>query len=141
MGDSEFSMKRGYKRADRVGALLQQELSGLIQRSLKDPRTKGLTITAVDVSPDLRNAKVFFNNSLADVDACKAQEGLERAAGFLRREIGKRLDLKHLPDLRFEYDASFDVGAHMDQVISDLPENQGDAKPAGESKEGEDDGR
>lgn len=128
-------MKRGYKRSDRVGALLQQELSELIQRSLKDPRTQGLTITAVDVTDDLRNAKVFFNTALSDVSAKEALEGLERASGFLRREVGKRLDLKYLPNFRFEYDASFDVGARMDQMLSHLPE-EGGGEP-GEEDDGE----
>lgn len=129
-------MKRGYKRSDRVGALLQQELSSLVQRSLKDPRTQGLTITAVEVSDDLRNAKVFFNTSFSGAGADEAREGLERAAGFLRREIGKRLDLKYLPNLRFEYDASFDVGARMDRMLSHLPEEHAEASEEG----GEDDG-
>lgn len=121
-------MKRGYKRSDRVGALLQQEISALILRQLKDPRTQGLTITAVEVSDDLRNARVFFNTAMSEASAKDAQAGLDHAAGFLRREIGKRLDLKYLPNLRFQYDESFDRGSRMDEMLAGMPA----AKSAGD---------
>lgn len=117
-------MKRGYKRADRVGELLRHELSELIQRSLKDPRVQMVTITDVAVTDDLRHARVYFNTALSGHKPADVQEGLDRAAGYLRREVGQRLDMKFVPQLSFKYDESFDRGAHMDEVLQKIGDNE-----------------
>lgn len=114
-------MKKGYKRADRVGELLRRELSGLVMRELKDPRTQHVTITGADVSDDLHNARIYFNTALSESSPEEAKEGLERASGFLRREIGRRLDLRYTPRLTFQYDVSFDRGARLEETLREIP--------------------
>ncbi len=113
-------MNKRYKRSDRVGHLLRQELSDLLLRSVKDPRVHGATITEVVVSEDLRHARVYYNTALSGHPPEAVGEGLSRAAGFLRREAGHRLDLKHMPELDFQYDESFDRGARMDGVLHQI---------------------
>lgn len=117
-------MKQAYRRADRVGQLLQQELSAALLREVKDPRVQHVTITAVEVADDLRSARVYFSTALADQRIDEVQQGLERAAGFLQHHIAKALDLRYTPRLKFSYDESFDRGAHMDQVLADLPKSK-----------------
>ena len=107
-------MKRG--RPEKLGDLIQRELSELLQRELRDPRVGMITLTSVDVSPDFSHAKVFYTllepRNLADV-----KQGLARAAGFLRSQLAKRLKLYTTPELRFEYDESVERGDRLSRLI------------------------
>ena len=105
------------QRLRRVADQIQRELSGLLHAELKDPRVGMITLTGVEVSPDLAYAKVFFT-TLADAKSLKSVEaGLERAAGFLRAQLGKRLRLRVTPQIRFEHDVSVERGVHLSQLI------------------------
>ncbi len=105
------------QRLRRVADQIQRELSGLLRAELKDPRVGMITLTGVEVSPDLAYAKVFFT-TLADAKSLKSIEtGLERAAGFLRAQLGKRLRLRVTPQIRFEHDVSVERGVHLSQLI------------------------
>ena len=116
-------MKLLTKRQARVGDLLRQTIAELIQRKVKDPRVEGVTITGVDVSVDLRICRVFF----CVFDAEKkdqAQLGLESTAGFIRHELRKELRLKHVPEIFFDYDTSFDYGSKIDNILERLDKDE-----------------
>ena len=103
-------------RPEKLGDLIQRELSDLLHREVRDPRIGMVTITAVDVSPDLSHAKVFFTTlSLAHID--EAREGLQRAAGFLRSQLARRIKLYTTPELRFVYDESVERGDRLSRLI------------------------
>jgi len=105
------------QRLRRVADQIQRELSGLLRTELKDPRVGMVTLTGVDVSPDLAHAKVFFT-VLGDPAALdQTQAGLKRAAGFLRSQLGARLKLRTIPELRFVHDTSVERGIHLSQLI------------------------
>ena len=110
-------------RPEKLGDLIQRELSDLLQRELRDPRVGMLTITAVDVSPDLSHAKVFFTifekEKLADTLA-----GLKRSAGFLRSQLARRIKLYTTPELRFVYDESVERGDRLSRLIDSTRESK-----------------
>ena len=108
------------KRIDRVGHLIQMELSQLILHRVKDPRLGFVTITHVNVTPDLRSACVFFS-VLGDNKARRdSQTALEKATGFLQKEIGSALQLRYTPKLKFMFDDSLDRGMEIDKVLRDI---------------------
>ena len=112
-------MKRSSGRAQKLGDLMQRELSELLQRELRDPRVGMITLTGVDVSPDFSHAKVFF--TLLDKDNLEqAKDGLKRAAGFLRSQLAKRIKLYTMPELRFEYDESVERGDRISRLIASV---------------------
>lgn len=112
------------KRIDRVGHLVQMELSQLILHRVKDPRLGFVTITHVNVAPDLRSACVFYS-SLGDQKARKeTQTALEKSSGFLQREIGVALQLRYTPKLKFEYDDSIDQGLEIERVLKDIQKKE-----------------
>ena len=109
-------MSRGRPR--KVADLVQKELSDLLRREVRDPGIGMLTITSVDVSPDLSHAKVFF--TLLEKD--KQQDtvrALQRAAGYLRSQLAHRIKLYTTPELRFVYDESIERGVQLSQLIDD----------------------
>ena len=107
-------MTRGRPR--KVADLVQRELSDLLRREVRDPRVGMVTITAVDVSPDLTHAKVFFT-LLDQKDKETTLQGLQRAAGYLRSQIAQRIKLYTTPELRFVYDESVERGDRLSQLI------------------------
>jgi len=108
--------KKSSGRPQKLGDLIQRELSGLLARELRDPRVGMLTITSVDVSPDLSHAKVFF--TLLDKKSLESTlQGLSRSAGFLRSQLAKRIKLYTTPQLRFVYDESVERGDHLSRLI------------------------
>jgi ribosome-binding factor A len=111
-------------RIGRINEEIQRELSSLI-RTVKDPRVHGLiSILAVDTTPDLRYAKVHIS-MLDKSDVKEVLRGLRSASGYLRRELGRTLNLRYTPELQFVSDDSIDQGAHILKMIHDL-----DIKPA-----------
>jgi ribosome-binding factor A len=103
-------------RPQKLGDLIQRELAELVRRELRDPRVGMITITGVDVSPDFSHAKVFFT-VLDQAALPEAQQGLKRAAGFLRSQLAKRIKLYTTPELRFEYDESVERGDRLSRLI------------------------
>ena len=111
-------MKREFNRSDRVADQIQRELAGLIQLEVKDPRVGMVTITAVEVSKEFEYARIYFT-VLGDEKARElTQQGLTRAAGFLRRELAHRLKLRFTPELQFVYDKSIDNAIKISELIS-----------------------
>ncbi len=114
----------------RINDGMRDTLAEVLGRDVQDPRVAGVTVTGVQVTQDLAYAKVFFS-VLGDAERRRvAERGLAHIAGFLRREIGKRMRLRTYPQLRFEFDSSLEYGAHIDTLLRELR----DGKP----KEGED---
>lgn len=105
------------KRASRVASLLREILSEILATQLKDPAVGRITISRVTLSDDLRNARVFFNMLGTEAERQRTLAGLTRAAGFLRTELGKRLDLRRAPDLQFLYDDTLDYAERIDQLL------------------------
>ena len=106
-------------RIGRINEEIQRELAELI-RQLKDPRVQTLiSITRVDTTPDLRYAKVYIS-VLEETREKEAMKGLKSAGGWLRRELGQKLQLRYTPELVFELDDSLKYGAHMYDLLSRL---------------------
>jgi len=106
-------------RPKKIADLMQRELSELLQREVRDPRVGMVTITSVDVSPDLSHAKVFFTI----LDSGKKDEttkGLQRAASFLRSQLSKRMSMYTTPELRFVYDESVERGDRLSRLIDSV---------------------
>ena len=109
-------MKKKSARPQKLGDLIQRELSELVQRELRDPRVGMITLTSVDVSPDLSHAK-FFYTTLDPAHVDQAAQGLKRAAGFLRSQLAKRIMMYTTPELRFAYDESVERGDRLSRLI------------------------
>ena len=110
-------------RPEKLGDLIQRELSDLLQRELRDPRVGMLTITAVDVSPDLSHAKVFFT-IFEKEKLAETATGLKRSAGFLRSQLARRIKLYTTPELRFVYDESVERGDRLSRLIDSTHEKK-----------------
>lgn len=108
-----------FQRKDRVADAIREEISALLSRGLKDPRIGFVTITDVEVSPDLRQAKVFYSVVGADAERSATQKGLESATGFVQSHVGKRLGLRNTPLIEFRYDASLERGARIEQLLKE----------------------
>jgi len=124
-------MAREFSRTNRIGQLVMRELAQMIQHEVSDPRVGLVTVSHVDVTADMKYAKVFVTrlngvDSEQDIEECLA--GLKRAAGFLRRNLAGRVELRNIPELRFHYDKSLEHGFQMDELIAkankDLPEEE-----------------
>jgi ribosome-binding factor A len=112
-------VKKHSQRAQRVGDQIQRELGDLLRLHLKDPRIGMVTVTAVEVSPDLSHAKIFFTHLAGHEHAATAVEALQHTAGFLRTELSHRLDLYSVPQLHFAYDDSIESGMRLSKLIDD----------------------
>ncbi|OGP86869.1 MAG: ribosome-binding factor A [Deltaproteobacteria bacterium RBG_13_65_10] len=108
------------KRLSRVGEAVRGEIGGMLLRDLKDPRIGFVTITDVVMSPDLRHAKVYFSRLGTDAEREESLQGLTAAAGWIRRELGQRLDLKFAPEIRFYHDESLDAGVRIDRLLKEI---------------------
>jgi ribosome-binding factor A len=110
-------MRKVSNRTRRIAELLKRELAVLIPQTVRDPHVGLVTLTYADVAPDLSNARVYFT-LLGDTSKAKeAEKALNRAAGFLRRELHGRVVLRSIPQLRFHYDESVERGARLTSLI------------------------
>ena len=107
-----------------MGGLIQQEISDLLTRKLKDPRLEMVVITGVDVSPDLKQARVYFSRYGRPEEVRQAAEGLQKAAGYIKRELGARLQLRYVPELHFLHDASYEYGDRIESLLKTLPKEE-----------------
>jgi len=111
-----------FKRADRVAELIQAELSDILLKEIRDPRIGTLTVTGVKISDDLRVAKVFFVEMGQDTCSQETREGLKKATSFIRKELGRRLQLRYTPEIIFRADPSFAYGSRIDRILAELEE-------------------
>ena len=108
-------------RIERVNNLIRREISELLQRQVKDPRLGNFVIvTEVSASPDLKHAKIFVSCISTKVKKQEMLNGLAAASGFLRNELARRLKLRRIPELSFQWDDSIERGTHLLEVIDQL---------------------
>ena len=112
-------------RASRVGEQIHKEISALLVRGLKDPRIGFATITAVDVTSDLHLARVYFTVMGDEKVRSETEKGLKSSIPFIRRELGKRLRLRYVPDLSFQYDSSLEYGNRIEALLQEINEQPG----------------
>jgi len=117
----------GFKRADRVADLIKIEIADILLKQVRDPRIGVITITGVKVADDLRSARVFFVELGKNECSEGVKEGLKKASGFLRRELGHRLQLRHAPELFFSYDPSFAYGERIEELIAEIHDRDGES--------------
>src|SRR5277367_4216251 len=120
--------KQDNPRARRMGEQIQRELTELLRRDVKDERIGNVTITAVNVTGDLRTARVYYLVFGKDGPDPKVQRGLESAAGFLRNALSKSLMIRYTPTLSFELDTSIEHGVRLTQLIDSV--NKPEQRPA-----------
>ncbi|EKU94284.1 Ribosome-binding factor A [Alloiococcus otitis] len=108
-------------RQGRVAQEIKREATDILRNEVRDPRVDGVTITDAEVTADLQHAKIFYS-TLSDDDQVKTetQEGLDKASGLVRSEIGNRIKLFKTPEIRFVRDESLEYGNRIDQIINEL---------------------
>jgi ribosome-binding factor A len=114
-------------KQDRMAERIQSILSELLLREVADPRLQGVTVTEVQLDAELTFAKIYVNALGDEGRKDEVLAGLQRATGFLRREVGKHVHLRLTPELHFEWDATLEHGERLNQIISSLdipPEEQ-----------------
>jgi ribosome-binding factor A len=114
-----------FKRAQRVADLIRMEVSEILRRQIRDPRIGMVTITDVRVTDDLRLARIFFVEMGKDTVAAGTWEGLESASGFLKRELGRRLQLRYVPEIVFKHDPSFAYGSRIEGLLREINQEKG----------------
>ncbi|MCY4050857.1 MAG: 30S ribosome-binding factor RbfA [Gammaproteobacteria bacterium] len=107
-------------RTRRVGELIKRELSDLISSQVHDDRIRSVTITRVSVSRDLKNSTVFFSMLAEPTDKKNIEKVLNKCAGYLRKNLSKRLMMRTTPALSFQYDESIEHGLSLTQLIDSL---------------------
>lgn len=118
-------------RPSRIGDQLRADLADILARQVHDPGIGFLTITHVKVTPDLQIARVYYTTLGDDKARRETARAIERAAPFLRRQLGSRLRLKRVPQLEFFYDESVARGDRIEQIIHDLQADRGEEPVAG----------
>ncbi|RJR38417.1 MAG: 30S ribosome-binding factor RbfA [Desulfobacteraceae bacterium] len=108
------------KRSVRVGDLVLREVAELLSKKVKDPRVSGVTLTGIHLSNDLRHAKIFFSHIGGEEEVSRARAGLESAKGFIKREIGMRIEIRYVPEINFVHDPSLKTGADMERLLAKL---------------------
>jgi ribosome-binding factor A len=122
-----------------VGKQIVQALGEILGRGMADPRIGLVTITAADVSDDLRNAKVYYSVIGEEESRHQARQGLKAASGYLRREVAQALSLRYAPQLRFEFDETLARAARIASLIEvGLPDAEADSGPDPEGEGGDD---
>ncbi|MBN1847331.1 MAG: 30S ribosome-binding factor RbfA [Deltaproteobacteria bacterium] len=117
------------KRATRVGDQILKEIADLLIRKIKDPRIKGVTLTGIDLSDDLRHAKVYYSLMGDKTGMERIQAGLDSAKGFIKREIGLRLHLRYIPEILFRYDSTLEMGDQMEKLFQKIKRDAVDEEP------------
>ena len=115
----------GIQRASRVGEQIHKEISALLVKGLKDPRIGFITITAVDVTSDLHLARVFFTVMGGPEAIRETERGLKSSIPFIRRELGRRLRLRYVPDLLFQHDTSLEYGNRIETLLQEIQQSDG----------------
>jgi ribosome-binding factor A len=110
-------MPRDFSRTRRVGEQLQRELAALIHDEIDDPRLGMVSVSAVRVSRDMAHAKVFFSTLGETAEADASLRVLQGASAYLRKLLGQRLRMRHVPQLHFEQDHSLEEGARLSALI------------------------
>ena len=117
-----------FKRSQRIQELLLEEISKLLQSGLKDPRIGFTTLTRVEVSDNLKHAKIFISVMGSELEKSETFEALKNAKGFIRNSLGKNLYLRYLPELEFKIDENAEHVEKITRIINDL-HSEPDSEP------------
>ena len=117
-------MNKGYSRATRVADLLKEEISGMLCKEVKDPHIGFITITDVEVSKDLKHAQIFYTILGDEQQAEESANALNRVSSFIKKQLGKRLRMRYIPEIIFKYDHSLAYGTKIDHILDSLKETQ-----------------
>lgn len=117
------------RRQKQVNQAIRRELSDIITRHVSDPRISGIiSITEVDISPDMKQAKVYVSVMGTEADKTEVYQGLDSASDYVRRELGERIRMRYIPRLVFKRDDSLEKAEHLlqliDQAVADTPDDQ-----------------
>lgn len=113
-----------FKRSEKVAEAIHEEISRLLIKGVKDPRVGFITVTGVKVTDDLHLATVYFSIIGGETERKGAEAGLNSARGFLRREIGKVLRMRYVPDLMFRFDESVEYGSRIESLLKQIHETE-----------------
>jgi ribosome-binding factor A len=116
-------------RQAKVEEALKVEISEIVQREMKDPRIGFVTITGVEITADLRSARVFISVMAEAAEKQKNLKALNSAAGYVRSELGKRLRMRTIPELEFKLDTSIEEGIHMFELLQKIKKNETPNEP------------
>ena len=105
------------KRAVRVGDQILKEIAELLARKINDPRVKGVTLTGIHMSNDLKHARVFYSHLEVKGDPGRVQSGFDSAKSFIKREIGRRVNLRYTPEIIFQHDPTLETGHQMEKLF------------------------
>lgn len=122
------------RRQQRVNHLLQQEVSKLLEFELEDPRLDGLTVSAVEISPDLKHARIFIVSNGDAAQETEMRHGLQSATPYVRRELAKRMQLRAVPEIHFAFDHTIERAARIEKLLNEAraaspPELRPESKP------------
>ncbi|HZD05790.1 MAG TPA: 30S ribosome-binding factor RbfA [Longimicrobiales bacterium] len=108
------------RRQARLNEQLKREISRIVRRELSDPRIRSVTVTGAEVTSDLAHAKVFIRTLRTDSDVEQALEGLRAAAPRVRRDLGKELHLRRVPELHFEEDRTLERAMRIERLLDEV---------------------
>lgn len=117
-----------FKRSEKVSEAIHEMVSALLIKGLKDPRIGFVTITGVKVTDDLHLATIYFTVVGTDEEKKATEQGLNSAKGYMRKELGKNLRMRYVPELIFRYDASLEYGNRIDSLLRELHTEDKDAQ-------------
>jgi ribosome-binding factor A len=109
-----------HKRSDKVAETIHEIICSILSKGLNDPRIGFVTITGVELCDDLSLARIFFSVIGDDKAKKDTEAGLNSAKGFIRREVGKNLTIRHTPELLFKYDNSLDYASRIDSLLKEI---------------------
>lgn len=110
-------MAREFSRTRRIEEQVQKELASIIQNELGDPRVAWVTVSGVEVSRDLAHANIYYTVLGQDEESPATSKSLKKATGFMRRELGKRIRMRSVPELHFHFDQSLIKGRQLSELI------------------------
>lgn len=126
------------RRQRKVAELLHEEISQLIQYGTQDPRVGFVTVTGVEITPDLRQARVYVTVLGDQADAKSSLEGLNNAKGYFRRQLGQTVSLRYIPELVFKLDTSLEHGMRIEHLLDSLEDVRGEDSDTGSGETGPD---
>jgi ribosome-binding factor A len=112
------------RRPQRMALQIQHEVSAMLSRDMKDRRIGFVTVTGVQMSPDLRHAKIFVSTMGSEKEKKASLDALNHATGWIRRELGQRIRIKFLPEIAFMADTSYEYGERIDKLLEDIREQE-----------------
>ena len=108
------------KRSSRVGDQILKGMADLLLRKVRDPRVKGVTLTGIDLSDDLRYATVYFSLIGGKDEVRQARSGLDSATGYIKRQIGKQVKLRYIPNITFKHDPTLEKGDRIEKILKQI---------------------